>query len=518
MLQRALRTASDRLGPRYPRAATVAVFMFSYVVGVGGVALLRLYQDMSGRDLLLIVLAVVVLVVVENAIATTFAFRLLRPADPWLQGDHSPQAAVRAWRAIANLPLDFVARGRLLAPAMNVVPISAFVAWQLELSLGAFFIVCVGAAVCLLYGVLLRFFALELAMRPMLEAVSCDVPDGVALGGTRIPLSWKLLFALPAINVVTGVAVAGLSSNPSGLEDLGWDVLVAVLVAFSISLELTLLLTRSILDQIHALRRGTASVTEGSLEARVPVLTTDETGDLAASFNTMVSGLQERERLREAFGAFVDPQVVQRVMEAGTTDLEGEEVEVSVLFLDIRGFTTLAERSGAREVVRQLNDFYGCVVPVLERHGGHANKFVGDGLLGVFGAPQRLADHADRAVLAALDILRTVQEKYSGSLRIGVGVNSGPVLAGTIGGGGHVEFTVIGDAVNTAARVEELTRLTGDDMLITEATHALLTLPFCGFAERPTVTLKGKTERVRLYAPLDAAARDASAATPRQTA
>jgi class 3 adenylate cyclase len=506
MLQRLLRMVQFRFGPRYPRAATVAVFMFSYLVGVGGVALLRLYQEMSAGELVRIVLGMIVLVIVENVIATTFAFRLLRPADPWLRGDHRPEAAVAAWRAIANLPLDFVARGRLLAPIMNVIPISAFVAWELDLPFTSFLLVCAGAAVCLLYGVLLRFFALELAMRPVLADASCDVPDGADLGGTRIPLGWKLFFALPAINVVTGVAVAGLSSDPSGLEDLGWDVAVAVAVAFSISLELTLLLTRSVVDQLHALRGATGRVTAGDLDARVPVLTTDETGDLAASFNTMVSGLAERERLQEAFGAYVDPQVVARIMEEGRTDLEGEEVEVSVLFLDIRGFTPLAERLSARDVVARLNVFYGLVVPVLERHGGHANKFVGDGLLGVFGAPQRLGDHADRAVLAAFDILACVRDEFGDDLRIGVGVNSGPVLAGTIGGGGHVEFTVIGDAVNTAARVEEITRLTGDDLLITEATKRLLTLPFCGFAERPTVTLKGKTERVRLYAPLNAAA------------
>jgi class 3 adenylate cyclase len=505
-MQRLLRMACRRLGPRYPRVAIVAVFMFSYLVGVGGVALLRLYQEMSDGDLARIVLAVLALVILENVIATTYAFSLVRPADPWLQGDRSPRAAATAWRALANLPLDFVGRARLAGPAMNVIPISAFIAWQLDLGLTSFLIVCAGAAVCLLYGVLLRFFALELAMRPLLDAASCDVPDGAELGGTRIPLRWKLFFALPAINVVTGVAVAGLSGDPAGLSDLGLDVAVAVAVSFSLSLELTLLLTRSVADQIDALRHGTARVTEGHLDTHVPVLTTDETGDLAASFNAMVAGLAERERMREAFGAFVDPQVVERVLEAGTTDLEGEEVEVSVLFLDIRGFTALAERAGARDVMQRLNVFYGHVVPVLERHGGHANKFVGDGLLGVFGAPQRLADHADRAVLAALDIVRTVREVYGDSLRIGAGVNSGPVLAGTIGGGGHVEFTVIGDAVNTAARVEEITRLTGDDVLITEATRRLLTFPFGGFAERPTMALKGKTERVRLYAPADAAA------------
>lgn len=513
MVQRLLRSAWTRLGPRYPRAAVVAVFMFSYLVGAGGVALLRLYQEMSVRDLALIVGGVIVLVVVENVLATTLAFRLLRPADPWLAGDRSPAAAVAAWRALANLPLDFVARGRWAAVVMNVLPISAYAAWLLDLPFTSFLIVCAGAAVVLLYGILFRFFALELVMRPLLDDTSSAVPDAKDLGGTRIPLVWKLFLALPAINVVTGVVVAGLSSDLGGLnlEDLGWDVAVAVLVSFSISLGLTVLLTRSVLDQIDALREVTARVTGGDLDARAPVLTTDETGDLAASFNAMVAGLAERERMREAFGAFVDPQVVEQVIAAGTTELGGEEVEVSVLFLDIRGFTALAERLDAAEVVRRLNVFYGHVVPVLERHGGHANKFIGDGLLGVFGAPQRFADHADRAVLAALDIVGVVRAAYGDALRIGVGVNSGPVLAGTIGGGGHVEFTVIGDAVNTAARVEDVTRLTGDDVLITEATKELLTLPFCRFEERPTIALKGKTERVRLYAPADAAAAAQSA-------
>jgi class 3 adenylate cyclase len=172
-----------------------------------------------------------------------------------------------------------------------------------------------------------------------------------------------------------------------------------------------------------------------------------------------------------------------------------------VLFLDIRDFTAWAERTPAREVVRALNDFYEHVVPVLARHGGHANKFVGDGLLGVFGAPDRRPDHADRAVAAALEIADLVQREYGERLRIGIGVNSGTVLAGTIGGGGRLEFTVIGDPVNTAARVEAATRLTGDDVLVTEATRALLRDDTaCAFEPRPDVELKGKREPVRLYA------------------
>jgi class 3 adenylate cyclase len=156
-------------------------------------------------------------------------------------------------------------------------------------------------------------------------------------------------------------------------------------------------------------------------------------------------------------------------------------------------------------VVSELNAFYEHVVPVLVRHGGHANKFVGDGLLGVFGAPEPLPDHADRGVAAALEIAAVVRRVYRGRLRIGIGVNSGPVIAGTIGGGGRVEFTVIGDTVNTAARVEAITRETDDAILITEATRSLLRRDHGGFAERGTVALRGRSEPVKVHVALAAA-------------
>jgi class 3 adenylate cyclase len=128
-------------------------------------------------------------------------------------------------------------------------------------------------------------------------------------------------------------------------------------------------------------------------------------------------------------------------------------------------------------------------------------KFIGDGLLAVFGAPERHDDHADRAVAAALQLAAAVRKRFAGELSVGVGVNTGQVVAGTIGGGGRVDFTVIGDAVNTAARVESATRQTGDDVLITEATRAALADPGDAWTPRPPVALKGKTEPVALYAP-----------------
>lgn len=121
----------------------------------------------------------------------------------------------------------------------------------------------------------------------------------------------------------------------------------------------------------------------------------------------------------------------------------------------------------------------------------------------------RLKDHADRAVAAALEIAQVVADHYRGELRVGVGVNSEPVMSGTVGGGGRLDFTVIGDVVNTAARVEATTRATDDDVLITEATRSLLSDDSPQWEERPTISLKGKSEEFRLFAPARTAGRDA---------
>ena len=475
-------------------------FQFAHLVVLGGLGLLTLYVTIDRGAFWRILIVSQALVLVENLVSLKIANKLVRPADPWLRGERNPDTAFAAWRALAGLPIDYIRHRRSLVVVSNVVPISIFITLELDTRfLPAFPIICVAASIVLLYGVLLRFFALELVVSPILEETSCELTDDTELGGVTIPLRTRLLVALPAINVITGVVVAGFASPHDGLDSLGVGVVLAIAVAFTISLELSLLLTRSIVEPLEDLRVGTQRVRGGDMEVRVPVLGTDETGLLAASFNGMVDGLRERERLREAFGAFVDPVLADRVLAEGTT-LAGEEVEVTVLFLDIRGFTAFAERAGAAEAVAALNEFYEIVVPIVVAHGGHANKFVGDGLLAVFGAPDALLDHADRCVAAALAIAAGVEEVHGGRVSIGIGVNSGDVVAGTVGGGGRVEFTVIGDVVNTAARVEEATRQTGDVILVTAATRELLRQDHGGLEPRPAVPLKGKREPVELFA------------------
>ncbi len=181
--------------------------------------------------------------------------------------------------------------------------------------------------------------------------------------------------------------------------------------------------------------------------------------------------------------------------------IEPEWAMVTVLFVDIRGFTTFADRATAREAVDFLNEFFELIVPVVTRHGGHANKLLGDGLLAVFGAPQPADDHAGRAIAAAHEMLEVVDRQFSERCRIGVGVNSGLVLVGTIGGGDLHELGVIGDPVNVAARVQDATRELGEPLLLTEATRQLLEEDGDRLEPRGTLSLRGKAQPVPVYEP-----------------
>ncbi len=172
---------------------------------------------------------------------------------------------------------------------------------------------------------------------------------------------------------------------------------------------------------------------------------------------------------------------------------------VTIMFVDIRGFTAFTDRSTAHEAVAYLNEFFGLVVPVLTGHGGHANKLLGDGLLGVFGAPDRLPDHADRALASAKQIQADVDSHFGERCRIGIGLNSGLVIVGTIGGGTLTEFGVIGDPVNVAARVEAATREVAEPLLLTEATRCLLEDPEHQLTPHGSLRLKGKSEPVAIY-------------------
>jgi adenylate cyclase len=310
-------------------------------------------------------------------------------------------------------------------------------------------------------------------------------------------LAWALGTGVPLGGLVAigGLAVGHDSSIR--VSNLGVAMIALGGVGIAVGLLAVILAARTTADPIAALRRGLARVQLGDFDVRVPVYDGSQIGQLQLGFNEMVAGLAERERIREAFGTYVDPEVAAHVLEEGT-DLAGEQVEVTLMFIDVRSFTSFAERTPAGDVVAALNRLFERIVPIIHAHGGRVDKFVGDGLLAVFGAPRRLRDHADKALAAALEIAQAVGD---GALQIGIGLNSGTVVAGNIGGDQRYEFSVIGDAVNVAARVEAATRQTGDTVLVADRTAALLTDPPVELVERTGVELKGKRDTVRVYAP-----------------
>ena len=344
----------------------------------------------------------------------------------------------------------------------------------------------------------------------IVERVMPDRRFGQTIG-RRLVMAWLLATGVPLFGIAV-LAVGYLADVGFRAQRTFVAILILVAVAIVVGLLAILIAIRSVTERITALRRALAEVRAGDFDARVEVDDASEIGRLQAGFNTMTAGLAERERIRDAFGTYVDRDVAEHILCAAGS-LEAQELDVTLMFVDVRGFTTFAERLRPTEVVTTLNRLFERIVPIVHDHGGHVDKYAGDGLMAVFGAPRRQDRHADDALGAALQIADAVHEEFSGSLTVGVGLNSGPVVAGNVGGAGRLEFSVIGDAVNVAARVETATRQTGDTVLLTGATLSQLTGDRGDFEPRPGLALKGKTNPVAVYAPVSAKPRTVKAAS-----
>src|SRR5918992_974123 len=467
----------ERLGAGYLPLFGCFEFLSALVVCWATVGIFSLYVEMSLSEFWVAVGFAEVTVVLAIGWVILRSARLARPLIGWLKAGKPDDGALEAWRCAVALPRQIVERTSWQPFLIAALPNAVFLPLHLDLPALSGLVIFAGVLVAVAYAALLHFFASEQFLRPVIEDAARRLPADFPGARSGVPLRWKLLAALPLINIVTGVVVSGLSTDgTASLEELGLDVAVALLVSFTISFELTLLVAKSVLGPVDDLLEATERVKRGGLDARVPLTSADEVGELAGSFNEMVQGLAEREALREAFGSYVDPEVAERVLEEGEL-IEGQEREVTVMFVDVRDFTSLADRSSPGETVAFLTEFFELVVPIVKQQGGLANEFLGDGLLAGFGAPEPLPDHAERAVAAAREILEAIQRRFHGEVGIGIGINSGPVVIGSVGGGGRLEFTVVGDPVNVAARVEAATRDTGDPALLTEATRGRLPDP-----------------------------------------
>ena len=431
-------------------------------------------------------------VVVAVLIGYRIGLRSARPVKDWLDEGRAPSAEELA--VTLDQPLRHAVWVLLLWCGGGVAFAALHMAPGNPIHYDPDYGLLIGAVAALggLAAAMLSYLLIDHGLRPVFAAALAQTtplrPHTLGVK-QRIVASWAL---------GSGVVLVAIGLTPFGSPRVDvalWFLVPIGLVGGGVIVTIA---ARSIAAPIAGMRTALADIEKGRFDARVTVDDGSEVGLLQAGFNRMAAGLAERERLREVFGTYVDPEVAEHILREGMS-LEGEEVEVTAMFLDVRDFTGLAERAPAAEVVAAINRLFEHVVPLVHEHKGHVDKFVGDGVLAVFGAPRRQPDHADLALAAAIAIDEAVRAGVAGELRVGIGLSSGVVVAGNVGGAGRFEFSVIGDAVNVAARIEAATRETGDTILLSESTKALLRSP-PPLAERPGIALKGKTGPTRLFA------------------
>ena len=217
----------------------------------------------------------------------------------------------------------------------------------------------------------------------------------------------------------------------------------------------------------------------------------------------MVQGLSEHERMRQMVNKFHNPEVVEKLM-SGSLQLGGERLDAVVLFTDVRGFTSMSETTNPEVVVKILNRYFTRMVDIVLKHGGIVDKYVGDAIMAVWGIPQPSAFDKENAIYACLDMRRALaklnkefEAEGLPSLHIGMGLNYGPVIAGIIGSEERMEYTLIGDTVNTASRIEGLTKEYGVDSLVSQAIVESMQGKFA-FEPVGTVQVKGKQDLVQV--------------------
>ena len=418
-----------------------------------------------------------------------------RPIEAWLRAERP--ASVQERTAVLRYPLVWARRSAVIWTA------GAIMFAAINSSLGVVNTVGIAAMSALggLASCSLQYLVVERLMRPVTARALAGgaPPENPAPGvSARLTMAWTLATGVFLIGT-GGLALSYLVDD--SIDETRVFVAIVVLAANGLfgGLFAMLIAARYVAWRLENVSQALERVEHGDLDTRVEVDDGSEVGLVQAGFNRMSEGLAERERLREAFGTYLDTDVAEHILREGTA-LEGEEVEVTAMFVDVRDFTGFAERESAPVVVATLNRLFELLVPVIHDHGGHIDKFVGDGFLAVFGAPRRQSDHAEQALGAAREIAHRVNRRLGEDVSVGIGLNTGVVVAGNVGGAGRYDFSVIGDVINVAARVQAATRDTGDTILISEHTMRAVGTIDAALEERPNVQLKGKREAVAVYA------------------
>jgi len=300
--------------------------------------------------------------------------------------------------------------------------------------------------------------------------------------------------------VEKGTALAGVYR----LQQRNLAVTVMILCA---SMILLFFFSKTLTNPVKALVSGVDRVREGDYAFRLAPSSRDEIGRLTVSFNGMTQGLEERDKIKTAFGKFVNKELAERVLK-GDVKLGGEVRTATIFFSDIRSFTALSESMKASEVVDFLNEYMTIMVKCVESHHGVVDKFIGDAIMAIWGVPDRFGNDTENAVNAALAMRAALAEfnarralSHKPRIRIGCGINTGEVVAGQIGSADRMEYTCIGDPVNLASRIEAANKLFHTDILISEAAQESVHRIFRVEPMKP-IRVKGKEEPQQIYAVL----------------
>jgi len=437
-------------------------------------------------------------VALYTILASLTAYRRARPwfeqMREWLAEVRPPTDEER--RIVLRLPARF-ARMTLLRWAL-AIPLFALLGLSVstEIALEAATITALAGLTTTAAVYLTTEWVLRPAFALALDASS--PPEARSLGiGPRLLLSWVLCTAVPILLI----ALIPVGRDVAEPEDLVAPIWFAAAMALFAGFVATKLLTQAVARPVRELRRAVDTVGQGDLEVSVPVDDGSEIGRLQAGFNAMVDGLRERERLRDLYGRQVGPEVAREALERGWA-LGGETREVSVLFVDVIGSTSLAEREPPERVVNLLNDFFAAVVAVVHDHDGLVNKFEGDAALCVFGAPLAQDDHAARALAAARE-LRARLDGLDCGLDAAIGVACGRAVAGHVGAEARFEYTVVGNPVNEAARLSELAKQHPGRLLTSAETVGCAGTQESGrWALEGEAVLRGRRTATRLAVPV----------------
>jgi adenylate cyclase len=315
-------------------------------------------------------------------------------------------------------------------------------------------------------------------------------------------------FAVPLTfsRVRLGALYLGFSeeSIAAAVRRAQWQTSLITLVMVCLGIGAAVGLATLLSRPISRLVEGTRAIASGNFQVALPVTSRDELGALTESFNQMVKSLREKEMIKRAFSRYVAREVVEEVLkDPDSLHLKGERREVTILFCDIRGFTTMSEHLDPERVVSLLNDFYTVMIDITFKHDGTLDKFLGDGIMAIFGAPIAHPEHALMSVRAALAMQEGI-EALSASrvsrghepLAVGIGINAGEVVAGTVGTEDRMEYTVIGDNVNLASRLGSNAK--PGQILVSHRIWELVKERF-DVQTRGPLRVKGKDEEVEVY-------------------